>query len=380
MLKPILIGVGYTVLPRPQRHVWVKRRFELGGPTYIKMGQFISSRGDIFDKQLSESLGVLRDSVEAVDWKALRDGVDMSHFQTVDHTPVATASIAQVHRAVLSDGTPVAIKVKKPNVQKMIAEDIDGLKKLCTFFPMFRPSLVEFELSLTKELDFASEVHTLKRFYDMYEYSSSVRVPRVYSDLCTDSMIVMEYLPSDGAPVHPVTLINAFVHQLLYEDVVHGDMHSGNIGFSEGKVILYDFGNVIQVSQSYRRAMRDFVYAIQTTNVPEIIDAMKRMGMKVVNMDATKAFLTKFLKYIETVDIQSFKVDPDEIQEMVPVQLDTTTFKLLRSYSLLEGYCKTIGTFNYRDIFMQNLELLYLDPDYIIYRGAKDLSRILART
>jgi predicted unusual protein kinase regulating ubiquinone biosynthesis (AarF/ABC1/UbiB family) len=66
MLKPILIGVGYTVLPRPQRHVWVKKRFELGGPTYIKMGQFISSRGDIFDKQLSESLSVLKDSVEPV--------------------------------------------------------------------------------------------------------------------------------------------------------------------------------------------------------------------------------------------------------------------------------------------------------------------------
>jgi predicted unusual protein kinase regulating ubiquinone biosynthesis (AarF/ABC1/UbiB family) len=380
MLKPILIGVGYTVLPRPQRHVWVKKRFELGGPTYIKMGQFISSRGDIFDKQLSESLSVLKDSVEPVEWNDMKDGIDMTHFQSVDCAPLATASIAQVHRAVLTDGTPVAIKVKKPNVHKMIREDIDGLKKLCTFFPMFTPSLVEFEMSLIRELDFASEVNTLKRFYDMYEYSSSVRVPRVYPTLCTESMIVMEYLPSDGVPVHPVQLINAFIHQLLYEDVVHGDMHSGNIGFSEGKVILYDFGNVIQVSQSYRRAMRDFVYAIQTTNVPEIIDAMKRMGMKVVNMDATKAFLNKFLKYIETVDIQSFKVDPDEIQEMVPVQLDTTTFKLLRSYSLLEGYCKQIGTFNYRDIFMQNIELLYLDPDYIVYRGTKDLSRILART
>jgi predicted unusual protein kinase regulating ubiquinone biosynthesis (AarF/ABC1/UbiB family) len=304
----------------------------------------------------------------------------MTHFQSVDCAPLATASIAQVHRAVLTDGTPVAIKVKKPNVHTLIREDIDGLKKLCTFFPMFTPSLVEFEMSLVKELDFPSEVNTLRRFYDMYEYSSSVCVPKVYSDLCTDSMIVMEYLPSDGAPVHPVTLINAFVHQLLYEDVVHGDMHSGNIGFQKGKVILYDFGNVIHVSQTYRRAMRDFVYAIQTTNIPEIIDAMKRMGMKVVNMDATKAFLAKFLKYIETVDIQSFKVDPDEIQEMVPVQLDTTTFKLLRSYSLLEGYCKQLGTFNYRDIFMQNLELLYLDPDYIIYRGRKDLNRILAQT
>lgn len=376
MLKPIVIGIGYTVLPRPQRHVWIKKRFELAGPTYIKMGQFISSRGDIFDKQLSETLSVLRDSVEPVEWKYMKDEVDMTNLHTIDHVPIATASIAQVHRATLSSGEDVVIKIKKPHIHRMIREDIDGLKKLCTFFPMFTPSLVEFELSLSRELDFENEVKTLSKFHAMYEFSDTVRVPKVYPHLCTDTMIVMEYLPSDGNHVDPTLLINTFIHQLLYEDLVHGDMHSGNIGFDNGKVILYDFGNAIPIQPNYRRALRDFVYAIQTKDIPQIIDAMKRMGMTIVNVDATRSFLNKFLKYIETVDIQSFRVDADEIQEMVPVQLDTTTFKLLRSYSLLEGYCKQIGTFNYRDIFMQNLELLYLDPDYIFYRCTKDMTQL----
>lgn len=340
------------------------------------MGQFISSRGDIFDKNLSETLSVLRDSVEPVEWKHMKDEIDATHFQTIDEKPIATASIAQVHRATLLSGKEVVLKIKKPDIHHMIREDIEGLKKLCTFFPMFTPSLIEFEMSLSKELDFSSEVQTLSRFHSIYEFSSSVRVPTVYPHLCTNNMIVMDYLPSDGQPVDPTLLINTFVHQLLYEDLVHGDMHSGNIGFDNGRVILYDFGNVIPIQKGYRRAMRDFVYAIQTQDIPNIIDAMKRMGMKIVNVDATKSFLNKFLKYIETVDIQSFKVDPDEIQEMVPVQLDTTTFKLLRSYSLLEGYCKQLGSFNYRDIFMQNIELLYLDPDYIVYRGAKDLNQL----
>lgn len=376
MLKPIIIGIGYTVLPKPQRHVWIKNRFELAGPTYIKMGQFISSRGDIFDKKLSETLSVLRDSVEPVEWNSMKDEVDTTKFASIDQTPIATASIAQVHRATLLSGEDVAIKIKKPNIHRMINEDIEGLKKLCVFFPMFTPSLVEFELSLSKELDFKNEVQTLSKFYTMYEFSDSVQVPRVYPHLCTDTMIVMEYLPSNGKHIDPTLLINTFIHQLLYEDLVHGDMHSGNIGFRDGKVVLYDFGNAIPIQPNYRRALRDFVYAIQTKDIPQIIDAMKRMGMTIVNVDATKSFLNKFLKYIETVDIQSFRVDADEIQEMVPVQLDTTTFKLLRSYSLLEGYCKQIGTFNYRDIFMQNLELLYLDPDYIFYRATKDLGQL----
>lgn len=377
MLKPIIIGVGYNVLPKRYRDTWVRKKLESSGPTYIKMGQFVSSRGDIFDKHLTDTLSVLRDSVESLDWDDIKHAVDETKFSFVDKVPAATASIAQVHQATLHNGTHVAIKIKKPKVYESMKRDIEGLNILCTFFPMFKPTLTEFEYSLANEVNFKQEVTNLMKFGDMYRYDQNVVVPRVYPELCTDDLIVMDWVPSDGTQLLSRNLINMFVHQLLYEDHLHGDMHAGNIGVTDGKIILYDFGNVIRISKSYRIYMRDFVYHVQMKDIPAILETMKNMGMVIVNRKATISFMEKFLKYIDTVDIASFTFDPDEIQDMVPVQLDKTTFKILRSFSLLEGYCKKIDPgFSYNDILLENLELLYLDIDYISYRASKDLSRL----
>ena len=168
-----------------------------------------------------------------------------------------------------------------------------------------------------------------------------------------------------------------FLEQLLYEGVIHGDLHTGNIGrASSGALVLYDFGNIIRVTDAYQVAIRDFVYGVQTSNVDAVMDNMIKMGMIVRDREVTKIFVKQYFEYLNTLDLRSFTINSPEIREKaskVPVELDTTTLTILRTYSLLEGLCKELDPkFSYQRIISKNIEMLFLDLDYIIYRIQKD--------
>lgn len=374
MFKPLVIGIGYMI-PSKNRSKWLKKQFEFSGPTYIKIGQFIANRRDVFGTELSSEMENLQDNVSQVPWSRISPQVNLENFDSVDQVPIATASISQVHRGVYK-GKQVAIKVKKPDIHRELASDIDTLKKYIKMFPSCERALIDFEGAIEKELDFENEILNIQNFSTIYEFSNTVEVPRVYTEACSSNVIVMNFLEKTKNVPNAESLINIFVDQLLYEGVIHGDLHSGNIGVGkDGKIILYDFGNVIHVPKSYRLNMRDFVYYMQMKNTKGVLATMKRMGMKIVDEKTTITFIDKFFTYIDTLDIKSFTFDPTEIQEKVPVVMDKTTFTLLRSYSLLEGYCKKIEPqFSYDNILRRALELLYLDSDYIVYRARKDLN------
>ena len=374
MIRPIIIGIGFYALPKKHRGPWLKKTFEKSGPTYIKIGQFISNRSDIFGKDISSSLKSLQDNVESLEWSSLKHLVPNQDDLHVETVPLATASIAQVHRASFK-GKDIVLKIKKPGIDKQLNEDIKGLRMLMGIFPI--RFIDEFEMTLRRELDFANEVQNLIEFGEIYRTSNEIIVPKVYPELCTDNVIVMEYVPSDKTPVKSETLLNLFISQLLFENVIHGDLHSGNIGTRGSKIILYDFGNVIKTSSKYRTFTRDFVYYIQAKDIDNTITTMKKMGMVIKNQQMTEAFIQKFFNYLETLDIESFKFSADEIQDKVPVEIDSITVCILRSFSLLEGYCKDQDpSFSYDDILIQNLEMLYMDLDYIVYRANKDFSSL----
>lgn len=351
---------------------WIRDRFEDGGPTYIKLGQFIANRRDIFGKELSTAMLKLQDRVKPVSWSAISENINYEPFLYVDETPIATASIAQVHRGVLKNGKDVAIKIKKPNVDRILRRDMGVLS---IFFK--NEFMTDFKNSIERELDFKKEIENIEIFEKIYEYNDSVIVPHVHKEHSDSNMIVMDYVPSEKLMSNAKELVTFFINQLLYEDYIHGDLHSGNIGQIGNSIVLYDFGNIIKTSKRYRTLMRDFVYYMQMKDTVKLIDTMEKLGMIIVHKEATQNFITKFLQYIDTLDINSFKFDPDEIQEKVPVKLDKTTASILRSYSLLEGYCKRIDPdFSYNEILMNTLEVLYLDIDYIMYRMRKDLNSL----
>lgn len=387
-LRPLEIGLGFRFIPVQDRGKWLLRALDGAGPTYIKIGQFISNRPDIFGKSLSNDLAPLRNNVTPFDFEIVKDKVPQGITQ-VDPKPIASASIAQVHRAKLKN-RDVVLKFKRPGIEAQIREDLDLIKNgtsLLSLIPNFgiesvMPWLKEFERGLMYELDFKREIINISFFRDMYRDREDVKIPRPYSKLSNEDVIVMDYTPSNSIikPYRAERLINMFLEQLLYEGVIHGDLHTGNLGKDPNSdaLVLYDFGNIIKITEQYQQAIRDFVYGVQNSDVDMVIDNMIKMGMVIRDREVTKIFVKQYFKYLETLDIQSFTVNSPEIREKaskVPVELDTTTLTILRTYSLLEGLCKDLDpTFSYSKIINKNIELLFLDLDYILYRAQKDIN------
>lgn len=367
MMKPLILRAGYSVVP--DRNVWLRKQFEKSGSSYIKIGQFISSRSDVFGKELSDEMSKLQDSVEPVDWKQLEKFVDTSKFEYVDTKPIASASVAQIHRATMKNGNDVVLKIKKPGVEKTIRRDIGSIKACLDALAMFPfletnkalPWIEEIDRTIGKEFDFRNEIKNLKKFQDIYRWDYDVVIPRVYPSLCTDDVIVMDYVPSDMQVFKSSRVIDMFVEQIMFEGVIHGDLHGGNVGFMGNRVVLYDFGNIIYISKKYQAGMRNFIMALQMKNTKTTIKAMQEMGMVVRDYKGTEIFIQKFFKYLDTLDINNFKFSADEIIDKVPVEVDSTTFTIIRSFSLLEGLCKKRDpSFKYDEIFLKNIELLIL--------------------
>jgi predicted unusual protein kinase regulating ubiquinone biosynthesis (AarF/ABC1/UbiB family) len=376
------------MVPAADRGKWLRRALDGAGPTYVKAGQFISNRPDIFGKEFSRELAPLRDSVTPFDFEQVKDQVP-KEVSDVNPVPFASASIAQVHRAKLK-GKNVVLKIKRPGIEAQIKEDLDLIRNgtsLLSLIPNFgidaiAPWLDEFERGLLTELDFRKEVQNISFFRDMYRDRTDIKIPRPYSRLSSNNVIVMDWTPSKPitAPFKAERLINMFLEQLLYEGVIHGDLHTGNLGLAgsgkDSPIVLYDFGNIIKVKDKYKTAIRDFVYGVQTKNLDTVMDNMTRMGMTVRDREVTRIFVKQYFDYLDTLDLRSFTINSPEIRakaSKVPVELDPTTLVILRTYSLLEGLAKELDPqFSYEKIITKNIETLFLDLEYIMYRIEKD--------
>jgi len=380
-VRPLEIGIGLKFVPSKNRGKWLRVALDGSGPVGIKFGQFISNRSDIFGKELSRDLAPLRDKVTPVDFSALSAKIPPG-ITDVDPVPLACASVAQVHRAKLKDRS-VVIKFKRPGIEAQIKEDLALIRNCTQALAMVgidfsNPWFSEFEKGILAEVDFCTEIKNIGMFREIYRDRDDIKVPRPYSKFSNDDVIVMDYLPSEtiAAPFSAERLIDMFLDQLLYEGVIHGDLHTGNVGQSDGALVLYDFGNVIRISPEYKIAIRDFVYGVQTSNVETVMENMTRMGMIIRDSKIAKIFIKQYLTYLQTLDLKSFSINSPELKEKitkVPVELDATTLTILRSYTLLEGLAKDIDpNFSYERILTKSIETLFLDLEYIAYRITKD--------
>lgn len=388
VVRPLEIGVGLKLVPAKERGKWLRKALDGAGPTYVKAGQFISNRPDIFGEEFSRELAPLRDNVTPFDFEQVKDQMP-KEVTDINPIPFASASIAQVHRAKLK-GKNVVLKIKRPGIEAQIKEDLDLIRNgtsLLNLIPNFgmdavMPWLDEFERGLITELDFRKEVQNISYFRDMYRDRTDVKIPKPYSRLSSDSVIVMDWTPSKPitAPFKAERLINMFLEQLLYEGVIHGDLHTGNLGLAgagkDSPLVLYDFGNIIRITDTYKTAIRDFVYGVQTKNLDTVMDNMTKMGMTVRDREVTRIFVKQYFDYLDTLDLRSFTINSPEIRakaSKVPVELDSTTLVILRTYSLLEGLAKELDPeFSYQSIITKNVETLFLDLEYIMYRIEKD--------
>lgn len=306
-LAPFRRHVAPEEAERRPRGARVRAALEELGPTFIKLGQLLSSRPDFVPADIVADLALLQDNVPPVPADEVVKEIERELgkplddvFRTFHSEPVGAASIGQVHRAVLMDGTEVVVKVRRPGIEKTVELDLDILAALARLaderWPSTRVSFVEivdeFARSIRKEMDYRLEAANTERFYKLYKDDQRVVVPRVYSDLTGPRLLVMEHVSgvkiNDLAGlaelgVEPAAVARRgaelFLEQVFIHGLFHGDPHPGNLFVLPGcRIGMIDFGVVGRLDEETVDAMADLFIGVTTRNVARIIDGLVRLG------------------------------------------------------------------------------------------------------
>ena len=280
------------------------------GPTYIKLGQIIASGDGVFPAELVAEFKWCRDQVTAEPWPVVEQvltdelgGPLSSAFATVEHTPLAAASIAQVHAATLLDGTAVVIKVQRPSVSARVRQDLAVMAWLAPHLvgriPVAAlanpPALVElFAETIVEELDFRLEAENMLDVAATFAAldQRDFVIPRPHPTLVTRRMLVMERL--DGfhfgdvegmraAGINTEAVVRAgmvgFLEGALFYGIFHGDLHGGNLFvLPSGKTALLDFGITGRLTEAKRLALLALVVGASNADIPAQVAALRDLG------------------------------------------------------------------------------------------------------
>lgn len=285
-------------LSQPQR---LRMAMEELGPTFIKLGQLLSTRPDVLPKSYIEEFSKLQDevppvSLEAITAQVRRElGYPVSElFAEFSEKPLATASIAQVHRGRLKSGEEVVFKIRRPGVVKLVETDIDVLMGLAYLVEQHAPTFAiydptglvkEFRRSITRELNFTREGRTVDRFAANFADNPTVCFPKIFWDYSGEIVLTMEYiagikissfdqLTAQGYDLKEIARrgADAFLKQVLDHGLFHGDPHPGNVFILPDQVIcMLDYGIVGRLGKDLKDQLIDLLHALLDRDVDRII-------------------------------------------------------------------------------------------------------------
>jgi ubiquinone biosynthesis protein len=278
------------------------------GPTFIKLGQLLSTRADLLPAPYLEALSRLQDNVEPFSYEEVDQivsgeiGVRLSKaFAEFEREPLAAASLAQVHRAYLRDGRAVVVKVQRPNIREQIFEDLEALGEIAKFLDShtelgkryeFQNMLLGLRKSLLRELDFKLEANNLVAFAENLKEFERIVIPEPIDDFCTSRVLTMEYIPGkkitelsplrlmeiDG-PSLARELFRAYLKQILLDGFVHADPHPGNVFLTEDdEIALLDLGMVTRLLPGFQDKLLRLLLAISEGRGEDAAEISINMG------------------------------------------------------------------------------------------------------
>ena len=274
------------------------------GPTFVKLGQVLATRPDIFPPNWIEEFSKLQDQVPAVPFEELLPELEAALgkspfevFKDLDPEPIAGASIAQVHLAKLQDGTPVVLKIRRPNVRTRIEADLRLLSHLGRLIESefeevkrFRPGEIigQFSKSLERELDLAMEGRNTERFGRNFAEDEFIEFAKIYWDFTSEGLLVMSYI--DGIPGNDLQTAarsgldlkllgergaNAVLKMVLIDGFFHADPHPGNVFYlPENRLAIIDCGMVGRISLDRRDEIADLLAALVSRDVDTLRDIL----------------------------------------------------------------------------------------------------------
>ena len=279
------------------------------GPTFIKLGQLLSTRPDILPLPYLHALTRLQDRVEPFSFAEVESiviselGVRLSKaFSEFEVKPVAAASLGQVHRAAMRDGRPVAVKVQRPDIRERVMEDLDALEEIAEFLDHhtamgrrygFVQILDEFRRSLLRELDYRQEAQNLTLLRRNLAEFSAIVVPAPIEDYTTSRVLTMEYVSGTKiTTLSPVALLElngaalaeqlfrAYLKQILVDGFFHADPHPGNVLVTDaGQIALLDLGMVGRIAPGLQEPLLQLLLAISEGHSDDAVRFALKVGV-----------------------------------------------------------------------------------------------------
>lgn len=282
--------------------VKLRRILEDLGPTYVKFGQIMSMRSDMLPVEYTKELEKLRTEVAPLDYSVIKQAIEEELQQPIDEVfesissePLGSASIAQVHRAVLLNGDKVVIKVQRPHIYEVMEADIMLLRRACKFFKFaagtgelvdFREVINELWRTSQMEMNFNQEAENIEKFAAFQKDVKYVIVPEVYREYTTRQILVMsdvgslqvdhyEHLKEEGYVMKEIArkVADNFCKQILDDGFFHADPHPGNIYINNGKIAWVDFGMMSSITSDTQNVIFQAVQAILNDDIYELEQA-----------------------------------------------------------------------------------------------------------
>jgi ubiquinone biosynthesis protein len=287
------------------------------GPTFVKLGQLLSTRADLLPPVYLDALRRLQDQVEPVPFGDIERvvtaelGMRISRgFSEFSATPAAAASLGQVHHALLRDGRPVAVKVQRPDIRDRIVDDMEVIDELATFVDDhtkagrrygFARMVEEFRVALMAELDYRAEARNLITIGDNLAHYTRLVIPRPVRDYSTSRVLTMDWISGRNlAALGPLgrleldghdlaeDLFRAYLDQILVDGFFHADPHPGNVLLADdGRLAIIDLGMVARVGSATQDALIKLLLAISDGRGADAADVMVGLGEPLAEFDAT---------------------------------------------------------------------------------------------
>ncbi|MEI2358006.1 ABC1 kinase family protein [Mesobacillus zeae] len=365
-------------LYRKQAKYFTEAAIGMGG-LIIKLGQHVSARVDILPKEFIDELSKLQDSVDSVEFSEIKKKVEgelrlsiSEIFAEFSPTPIAAASLGQVHRATLLTGEEVAVKVMRPGVEDIVSIDLKSLQiaihllkrrtKIANFMDL-DAVYDEFHETIIEELDFQKEGQNAEDFQMRLIYRDDLVIPHINWSLTTSKVLTMEFL--EGVKINDFaqldawgvdrtqlskSLLEIFLQQILVEGFFHADPHPGNVLVQpDGTIALIDYGMVGRIADDMKEQMVALVMAVYLKDAPGAIDALNRL--RFLRRNADLEVLSRNLTFLfeqingEKADL-TFLTSGENSEELrdflysQPFQLPANTTFLGKAIGTVYGLCK----------------------------------------
>ena len=347
------------------------------GPTYVKIGQIMSSRVDLLPESYCKELETLRQNVKELDPQIARAVIESETGKKIDEIyrefrdePIGSASIGQVHYGVLLDGTKVVTKVQRPLIAEMMQKDFELLKKLAPLLDggsdenkdsdamSFAAIINEFEKVTWEELDFRVEAANTKFFRDVILTDGTATCPLVIDELTTERIFTMtfvegcsvskkEKLAEQGTDPMKVgrEILESYLHQVFDAGIFHADPHQGNIMVSGGKVHWIDFGMIGEITEADITALENIVVGLLRSDTDAMADGVMAIGTSGAGCDRNKLkddlelFSAKYMNVssLSDIDFSALLGEVCDLADRHHITMPGRFTMLVRSFLTIEG-------------------------------------------